>query len=182
MATIISSALSGVAPLFFFLPLPPLSPLPAVSPNFMSPLFFLFFPLPPPPLFPPPLPPSLLFLQMQKRELDGFEFEPERSDVFGNLHDFYVGCSIYGAMLDNIAAEQVDCMGEGGGDRRGKRRRGGDFLLASFEFAYPPILTKRRSGGSTRRSVGGGVSTGTTTGRAEGTITTASSTAALMTK
>lgn len=42
-----------------------------------------------------------------KQELAGFEFEPELSDVWKDVHDFYCACTVYGCMLDNIASEQV---------------------------------------------------------------------------
>ncbi|KAF8822832.1 ATP synthase F1 gamma subunit [Cardiosporidium cionae] len=44
--------------------------------------------------------------KLEKRELDSFEFEPERRDIWKDLHEFYFACTIYGCMLDNIASEQ----------------------------------------------------------------------------
>lgn len=41
-----------------------------------------------------------------KQELAGFEFEPELTDVWKDVHDFYCACTVYGCMLDNIASEQ----------------------------------------------------------------------------
>lgn len=41
-----------------------------------------------------------------KKELNNYEFEPERSDVWKDLQDFYYACTVYGCMLDNIASEQ----------------------------------------------------------------------------
>ncbi|PHJ19244.1 atp synthase f1 gamma subunit [Cystoisospora suis] len=41
-----------------------------------------------------------------KEQLNTFEFEPEKSDIWKDLHDFYFACTVYGCMLDNIASEQ----------------------------------------------------------------------------
>lgn len=41
-----------------------------------------------------------------KQELAAYECEPEISEVWKDLHDFYCACTVYGCMLDNIASEQ----------------------------------------------------------------------------
>ncbi|KAL8274629.1 hypothetical protein Esti_001458 [Eimeria stiedai] len=41
-----------------------------------------------------------------KQELAAFECEPELTEVWKDLHDFYCACTVYGCMLDNIASEQ----------------------------------------------------------------------------
>eukprot|EP00920_Eleutheroschizon_duboscqi_P007548 GHVT01017186.1.p1 GENE.GHVT01017186.1~~GHVT01017186.1.p1 ORF type:complete len:299 (+),score=79.74 GHVT01017186.1:156-1052(+) len=43
---------------------------------------------------------------MDKRELDAFEFEPERKDLWPDLLDFYTVATTFRCMLDNVAAEQ----------------------------------------------------------------------------
>lgn len=45
-------------------------------------------------------------LKSEKRELDEYEFEPERSDMWNDLHEFYITATLFGSMLDNIASEQ----------------------------------------------------------------------------
>lgn len=45
-----------------------------------------------------------------KEQLSTFEFEPEKSDIWKDLHDFYFACTVYGCMLDNIASEQVSIL------------------------------------------------------------------------
>lgn len=41
-----------------------------------------------------------------KQELAAYECEPEISEVWKDLHDFYCACTVYGCMLDNVASEQ----------------------------------------------------------------------------
>ncbi|KFG63725.1 ATP synthase F1 gamma subunit, partial [Toxoplasma gondii RUB] len=44
--------------------------------------------------------------QSAKEQLNTFEFEPEKTDVWKDLQDFYYACTVFGCMLDNIASEQ----------------------------------------------------------------------------
>ncbi|PFH38622.1 ATP synthase F1 gamma subunit [Besnoitia besnoiti] len=44
--------------------------------------------------------------QSAKEQLNAFEFEPERADVWKDLHDFYYASTVFGCMLDNVASEQ----------------------------------------------------------------------------
>ena len=41
------------------------------------------------------------------QQLSLFEFEPELKDVWADFYAFYLACTVYGALLDSIAAEQV---------------------------------------------------------------------------
>jgi len=44
--------------------------------------------------------------KMELRELDAFEFEPERRELWDDLIEFYTLATVHGAMLDNVASEQ----------------------------------------------------------------------------
>ncbi|ORM39691.1 putative ATP synthase subunit gamma [Babesia sp. Xinjiang] len=46
------------------------------------------------------------FKAMHQRELNVYESEPEMSDLFPDLYEFYLTCCVYGCMLDSLAAEQ----------------------------------------------------------------------------
>uniref|UniRef100_A0A0G4I1I2 ATP synthase subunit gamma, mitochondrial n=1 Tax=Chromera velia CCMP2878 TaxID=1169474 RepID=A0A0G4I1I2_9ALVE len=40
------------------------------------------------------------------KDLDTFEFEPERREIWNDLIELYLASTLYGAMLDNVASEQ----------------------------------------------------------------------------
>jgi len=45
------------------------------------------------------------------KAMDVYSFEPALYEVFADLHEFYYGCSVYGAYLEAAATEQASRMG-----------------------------------------------------------------------